>query len=204
MNCPGSQGPESRAGTSSHTHTRTGNTHARTHTQVHTHQSSPAGQPRVLPTRDRPPLPGGSTAPGMHPPSPPAGGRCGWHPPRPSARWSPPGPGDRKCHGGSILDHSLSLRPTLGPAVLRRGRLLPIWLWKEWPSRTTAKGAAAAWTDSLVSCMTSGKSLNPSEPHCACLQTGDGCKACFAGLLQEGEWAQLNYCYDRYSTVADD
>lgn len=146
MNCPGSQGPESQAGRSSHTRSVTGNTHALTHAQVHTHQSSPTGQPRVLPTRDRPPPPGGPAAsvPGRHPPSPPAAGRCGWHPPRPSARRSPPGPRDTKRHGGSILDHSLSLHPTLGPAVLRRGSLLPIWFWKEWPSGATAKGAAAS------------------------------------------------------------
>lgn len=156
----------------------------------HLHRCTPTrAHPQRSPEYFRPgtdhPPPGGPSAsvPGRHPPSP-AGGRCGWHPPRSSARRSPPGPRDTKCHGGSILDHSLSLHPTLGPAVLRRGSLLPIWLWKEWPSGTTAKGAAAAWTDPLVSCVTSGKSLNPSEAQCACLQTGDGCKACFAGLLQ--------------------
>lgn len=176
------------------THTLSQGTHVHSHrckhkyTDIHeqTHQRSHMRQLRVLPTGNRPPLPEcpSASASGRCPLSPPAGGRCGWHPLRPSAHWSLPGPRDRKCHGDSILDHSLFLCPTFGPAVLCNGHLLPIWSSKEWPSKTTAKGAAATWTDPL-SCVTSVKWLNLSESQCTCLQTWVSNKACFAGLFQE-------------------
>ena len=72
--------------------------------------------------------------------------------------------------GGSglwtFLDH---FQVFLWVSSLPHGRLSPIWSSEERPSATVVKGAGAARTDLLTSCVTPGKSLNLSEPHFLCL-----------------------------------
>lgn len=179
MNCPGSQGPESRAGTSSHTQCRREHTCTHTYTGAHPPELTYGA---AQSTSDQ-----GPTTPTWRPFS-----FCSWKASTISSSWwevrlastqalCTPVSAWRQRYKVSWGLHSGSFSvPSPHPwaSCPASWESLANWFWKEWPSGTTAKGAAASWTDPLVSCVTSGKSLNPSEPQCACLQTGDGCKAC--------------------------